>query len=406
MGQEINRREVVKSSLTAGAVLSAPMFVPKSVFGANENPVMGIIGSGGRGCGVMNMTQRNGIKFVAVSDVSEPRIKKGIESAKRNNDGEIKVYRDFRKMLERSDIDAVLIGTPEHQHCSQTIAAVQAGKDVYCEKPMSHSIEEGAKTVREVRKTDRIVQIGMQRRSAPLIHEGRKVMQTGVLGDITMVKAQWNWQSSGPQNNSPLGYEMDWESFQWPNKGVKFEPKKVRNWRVFWPFSGGITCDQGTHIMDVVQWYMGDVTPLEAEGFGANISMTGAETPDVLTTMYRYKDFFATWTINYNSAYYDWWHIEFQGKKGTMHLHRNGFQVYMDKDKVGDFPKNPAIDHKGNLPSQPHVDNFVECMKNRKEPNAPVEVGHRAVCGPHLANVAYRKKRRAHLDPKATRVKV
>lgn len=399
MKSDITRRHAMKTA----AVAAAPMILSKSVFGANDTIIMALIGSGGRGRGVMNMHQHHPTKFVAICDVAEGRIAAGVKDAQRNNSGKIDTYYDFREVLDRKDIDAVVIGTPEHQHCQQTVAAVQAGKDVYCEKPMSHTIEEGAWTVREVRKTDRIVQIGMQRRSAPLIHEGKKVIDTGVLGEISMVKAQWNWQAAGPQNNDPLGFEVDWEKFQWPHTDIEFQPKYVRNWRVFWPFSGGISNDQGTHIMDVVQFYMGSVTPLEADGFGYIMNMTGADAPDVFTSTMRYKDFIATWTINYNSSYYDWWHIEFQGKQGTMHLHRHGFQVYLDKDKAGDFPGEPHIDFKGDLPSQPHVDNFIECVKTREEPNAPVEVGHTAVCGPHLANLAYRNQRRALLNPEATK---
>lgn len=408
MNESINRRDALRTSAAAGVAFAAPMFVPAGVFGANDTPVMGLIGSGGRGRSVMNMHQHHGIKFVAISDVSEPKIEAGLRDAARNNSGKVDVYRDFREMLDRSDIDAVVIGTPEHQHCSQMVAAVQAGKDVYCEKPMSHSIEEGAWAVREVRKTKQVVQIGMQRRSAPLIHEGLKVIQSGILGDVTFVKAQWNWNASGPQNNSPLGYEIDWQKFQWPHEDIEFQPKYVRNWRVFWPFSGGISNDQGTHILDVVQWYMGQVTPLVADGFGYIKMMEGADTPDVFTTTLRYKEFIATWTINYTSNYYDWWHVMFQGVNGTMHLHRNGFQVYLDKDKPGDsdFPGEPHIDHKGDLPSQPHVDNFVECMKTRKDPNATVEIGHTAVCGPHLANVAFRHGKRASLNAEATEVTV
>jgi len=405
MGTTINRREAVKTSLLAGAALAAPLYIPGKVFGANDNPVMGIIGSGGRGCDVMRKLIKENAKFVAVCDVCEPKIKEGVKTAEINNDKKIDVYRDFREVLGRKDIDAVLIATPEHQHCKQMVAAAQAGKDVYCEKPMSHTIEEGAWTVREVRKTKQVVQIGMQRRSAPLILEGLKVMQSGILGDVNFVKAQWNWQASGPQNNKPLGYEVDWDRFQWPNEGIKFEPKYVRNWRVFWPFSGGISNDQGTHIMDVVQWYMGQVTPLEADGFGFIKHMTGADAPDVFTATLFYPKFVATWTINYNSNFFDWWHILFQGEKGTMHLHRFGYKVYLDKDKAkeSDFPGKAEIEYTGDLPDEPHVKNFMECLKSRKEPNAPVEIGHAAICGPHLANLAYRNQRRAKLDPEATK---
>lgn len=403
METRINRRDAVKSSVAAGVVLAAPQFVSRKVFGASERLIMGIIGPGGRGRGLMGMCQRRDAKFVAVCDVVEPKLKAGIEQARRNNEGKIDDYIDYRELLERKDLDAVIIGTPEHQHCTQMIDAVRAGLDVYCEKPMSHTIEEGAKTVREVRKTKQIVQIGMQRRSAPLIFKGLETFRSGILGDVTNVRARWNWQSSGPLNNRPLGYEVDWDRFKWPAKRVKFEPMKVRSWRQFWPFSGGQSCDQGTHIMDVVQWYMDGGTPLEAESFGNMVNMEGSETPEVFSCLFRYKDFLATWALNYNTTYMDWWHIIFEGTKGTMHLHRFGYQVYAEP--IGHEPKDPVVDFKGDLPSQPHVDNFIECVKSRKEPNAPVEVGHTAVCGPHLSNVAYRKKRRARLNPEATRVR-
>jgi len=399
----MNRREAVKSTVAAGAIAAAPQFVAKKAFGASERLVMGIIGPGGRGRGLMGMHQHHDVKFAAVCDVSERNRKKGIEQAKRNNEGKIDDYVDYRELLERKDLDAVVIGTPEHQHCSQMIDAVQAGLDVYCEKPMSHTIEEGAKTVKEVRKTDRIVQIGMQRRSAPMVHEGLKVYRSGILGQVTNVRARWNWMSSHKLNNEPLGYELDWERFMWPAKRVEFEPMKVRAWRQFWPFSGGQSCDQGTHIMDVVQWYTEGGTPLEAECFGDVFNMIGSETPEVFTCIFRYKDFMASWALNYNTTYMDWWHIIFEGTKATMHLHRFGYQVY--EEPIGHEPKDPVIDVKGELPSQPHVDNFIECVKTRKEPNAPVEVGHTAVCGPHLGNVAYLKKRRARLNPEATRVR-
>ncbi len=136
--------------------------------------------------------------------------------------------------------------------------------------------------------------------------------------------------------------------------------------------------------------------------------MIGADTPDIFISTFRYKNFVATWTVNYTSNFFDWWHIIFQGIDGTMYLHRNGFNIYLDKDKPNnsDFPGKPHITYEGGLPSQPHVDNFVECMKTREKPNAPVEIGHTAVCGPHLANVAYRNGKWAKLNPEATKVTV
>ena len=136
------------------------------------------------------------------------------------------------------EIDAVLIGSCEHQHAPHLIATVEAGKDSYCEKPMSHSIEEGVKMVKAVRNTDRIVQVGMQRRSSPAVHEAKNtVIDQGWLGNIYMVKAIWNWNYSSKLNNSPLGGELDWEAFCYPARVSEFEPMKYRYWRYFWDFS-------------------------------------------------------------------------------------------------------------------------------------------------------------------------
>ena len=304
-----NRREFLQGSIATGAALGtlASLTTPaySRVLGANDRIRIGSIGTGGRGrwhIGWLHRTaSEENLEIMAVCDVWDVNRALGESEVKNRFNNDPKLFKDYRKLLEDADIDAVVIATPDHQHSPMLADAVQAGKDVYCEKPMSHSIEEGAWTVQEVRKTDRIVQIGMQRRSAPLVHEGLKVMQSGILGDVTFVKAQWNWHSSGPQDNSPLKDEVDWARFQWPHTDVEFQPKYVRNWRVFWPFSGGISNDQGTHIMDVVQLYMGQVTPLEGDGFGYIKRYEGADAPDVFSTTLQYKDFVATWTINYTS---------------------------------------------------------------------------------------------------------
>lgn len=402
-----NRRSFMKKTAGGAAALaSLPNIFPSSVLGANETINMGIIGAGGRGRGVMRDHIGLGAKFIAVCDAYQPNLEAGMDIA---GDG-AKAFKDYRKLLEMKDIDAVLIGTPEHQHGVQLIAAVQAGKDAYCEKPMSHSIEEGNRMVEEVRKTDRIVQIGMQRRSSPAVHEAKKIMDEGKCGNVYQVKAKWNWNWSYPLSNEPLGGELDWAAFCHPNPVVEYEPMKYRNWRVFWNFSGGHVCDQGTHLMDVIQWFMNSGTPRMAECFGRVYKMTGAETPDVFSSIYQYENFNASWELCYTCRYENGWQILFLGDEGTLVLDGRGSRYYKDFEEEGrsdwGWDRKPDWEYTGPLPTIPHVENFLECIKSRKEPNAPVEVGHTAVCGPHLANVAYHNEVRAYLSPDAKEVTV
>jgi predicted dehydrogenase len=397
--QNVNRRSFLEKSAISAAALTAPMITTRKVLGANDTVMMGIIGAGGRGRGVMRDLVRQGADFIAISEIFAPNVKQTKDLLGES----VPNHHDFRELLERKDIDAVLIATPEHQHCSQLIAAVQAGKDVYCEKPMSNSIEEGAKTVQAVRATDRIVQIGMQRRSSDTVMQCKQLIQDGKLGTIFMVKAWWNWTLSHSLNNSPLGQDLDWDAFCYPKKNVRFEPMKYREWRYFWPFSGGNCTDQGTHLMDVVQLFMNSDPPKSAECFGDVYMMKGAETPDIFTAIYDYGSFMASWTLNYTNKYQSGWTIQFQGTDGTIIINDSGADVYdepwnMDNPYQMSYDTKPSMRIEGGIPTAPHTQNFLDCVKSRKEPNAPVEVGHSAVCGPHLANVAWHKKERAYMN--------
>ena len=228
---------------------------------------------------------------------TKPNLEKGLEVGGADTKG----YLDYKEVLARDDIDAVLIATPDHHHAPMLIDAVKAGKDVYCEKPMTHSISEGVRVIREVRATDRIVQIGMQRRSTPWIIETKKMVDDGLIGDIYAAKAQWNWIRSRPLNNSTLEGELDWKRFLGRAAYRPLEPMRFRSWRNFWDYSGGNLTDQGTHLMDVIQWLSNSGTPKSATCLGKVFEMSGAETPDIFSAAYEYRNMIATWTLNYNN---------------------------------------------------------------------------------------------------------
>ncbi len=378
------------------AATAAPILLPSSAVGANDRVSVALIGAGGRGRRVMAAFRELGSPAPAVCDVYQPNLALGLEGADDGAQG----YGDYRKILERDDIDAVLIATPDHWHVPMMLDAVSAGKDVYCEKPMSHSISEGARAIQGVRATDRIVQIGMQRRSTPWIIEMQQAVADGVIGKITMARAEWNWAISRPLDNSTLDGELNTEGFL---GGVKtsLEPMMFRKWRYFWAFSGGNMTDQGTHLMDVIQWFSGVGAPRSAVCQGTVIGMSGSQTPDCFSASFDYGTFLASWNLNYNNDYQSGWTIELLGDKGTLVLNGGGYKLYGAPWRGNEAPVQV---HDDRLPTIPHVRNFLECVKSREEPNAPVEVGHSAVCGPHLANIAFHRRSMAFLNPEATEI--
>ena len=378
------------------AATAAPLLLPSSAAGANDRVSIALVGSGGRGRRVMAAFRELGSPVPAVCDVYEPNLAKGLEAA----DEGASPYKDYRRVLERDDIDAVLIATPDHWHVRMMLDAVDAGKDVYCEKPMSHSISEGTRAVRGVRATDRIVQIGMQRRSTPWIIEMQQAVAGGAIGNITMARAEWNWAISRPLDNSELSGVLDEEGFR-GGSARPLQPMMFRNWRYFWAFSGGNMTDQGTHLMDVIQWFAGVGTPRSAVCQGAVIGMHGSQTPDCFSASFDYGSFLASWNLNYNNDFHNGWTIELLGDRGTVVMDNSGYRLY---NAPWNQNREPVKVHEDRLPTIPHVRNFLECVKSREQPNAPVEVGHTAVCGPHLANIAFHRRSMAFLNPEATEV--
>lgn len=379
-----NRRAFIASALTA-----APLFVPRSAWGANDRLAYGLIGAGGRGRYLNGNFQKLGAACVAIAEVYEPNL-----DAAMKDSPDARRYLDYHELLADKGVDAVVIATPDHQHAPMLYAALDAKKDVYLEKPMSHSLEQSKQMVEAVRKSSQIVQVGMQRRSAPSVIAAKKIVDSGILGRITLAKPMWNWNVSKPLNNTPLPGNLDWKRFLGSAPDRDLEPMRFRSWRYFWDYSGGNMTDQGTHLMDVVQWFTNAGMARSAVCFGQKAKNTGSEVPDVFCAVFEYANLMATWTLNYCNSYENDWSIQFQGDEGTMILNTAGYRVW--KEPV---PKNPdpVETVAAPIPIEAHIQNFLDCVKSRQEPNAPVEVGGSAVSAPHLANVAFHAGRQARL---------
>jgi predicted dehydrogenase len=370
---------------------AAPLLIPRSAFGANDRITYGVIATGGRGRYLNRYFQKLGAQCVALCDVYEPNL----EEAKAGSPPDAKGYVDYQDLLAQPGIDAVVLAGPDHHHCPMLLASLDAKKDVYAEKPLSKSLEESQKMIHAVAKSRQVVQVGMQRRSAESIMKAKALLDDGVLGRVTLVRPQWHWNIAKELNNSPLPGKIDWNRFLGSAKKRDLEPMRFRYWRYFWDYAGGNMTDQGTHLMDVVQWFMKSGPPKGALMHGYVAKMKGAEHPDVFTAAFEFPEFMATWTLNYSNSYENGWSILFQGDKATMILDEEGYRVYAEPWKR-DAP--PIYQEKAPVPIESHIQNFLDCIQSRKEPNCPVHIAAQAVAGPHMANQAFLKGRKVGLS--------
>jgi predicted dehydrogenase len=383
---ESNRRTFLKSGLTT---LAAAPLAGASALSPNDRPTYGLIGAGGRGRYLNKYFLKTAAKCVAVCDVYEPSLTLAKADAT-----DAKVFVDYHELLAQPGIDFVVLAGPDHHHCPMLLDALKAGKDAYAEKPLARTLEEGAKMVAAVRKSDRIVQIGMQRRSAPAVLRAKQAIDDGMLGRVTMVKAQWNWNIARPLDNSPLPGKLDWQKFLGTAPDRPLTPMRWRYWRWFKDYAGGNMTDQGTHLMDVVQWFLGAGAPASAICQGFIAKNSGAEHPEVFSAVFDYGSVLATWSLNYCNDYDDNWSILFQGDQGTMHLDDAGYKVWKEPWRTN---HEPLIQQDAPVPIETHIANFLDCIKSRQQPNCPVEIAQRAVAGPHIANIAMQTGRKITL---------
>jgi len=380
---ESNRRNFISS------FAAAPLFIPSSAFGANDKLTFGLIATGGRGRYLQDKFQKLGAQCVAICDVYEPNLQAAQKIAP-----EAKPYKDYHDLLKQKDVDCVVIASPDHQHRPMLLAALDAKKDAYLEKPLSKSLAESEIMIKAVRDSKQVVQIGMQRRSAPALIKAKKLVDEGILGRITLVKPQWHWNVAKELNNSQLPGKLDWDAFLGSAPKRELEPMRFRYWRYFYDYAGGNMTDQGTHLMDVVLWFTKNGPPLSAIAHGYVAKMRGSEQADCFSAVFEFPDMMATWTLDYCNSYQNGWSITFMGDKATMILDEDGYTVYKEPWRRTD---KPIMEELAPVPIETHIQNFMDCIKSRKDPNCTVEIAAAAVAGPHLANLAMLQKKQVRL---------
>ena len=359
-----------------------------------ERIVAGLIGSGGRGRTVMGRFQRHDdIEIAGVCDVYEPNLEKGLSAAGAG----AKAYRNYKQLLANKDINVVIIASPEHWHHRMLLDAIAAGKDVYIEKPLCHTPEEGAEMVRAVKNSDRIVQVGMQRRSYGLYHQARDIRRDGKLGTVRMVRTYWLNNGLTPRNRRLEG-PLDWEQWQGPaKKRVSKDPLIFFNWRHFSDYAGGIVIDQGAHIFDSIHMIMGAGYPVAVNASACKGHVAGFDRPESVVVVAEYpEDFLAVFTINYAAMRYPSKEDQlnaYDGDLARMDIGREFLRLY-PKDSPGTAVIDEVQPGGFSQATTDHVNNFIESVRSRQTPAAPIDVGFQAALVLQLANLSIERGRR------------
>jgi len=429
---QMKRREFVKNVMRTTLLASGTEVVSRSrVVGANDRVTVGLVGCGGRGRYVAKlMREVPNVEFGAVCDVYD----QNAAAAQQWAGPRSQVFKDFRKLLEGKDVDAVLIATPDHWHAIPTVLACQAGKDVYVEKPLAHNIREGRAIVEAARRYNRVVQTGTQQRSAPHYREVEKIIRSGALGEVRYVRV-WNFSNRypfgmGKQNDSDAPSGLDWDFYLGPAPSVPFNKNRfLASYRWFWDYAGGTITDFGTHRFDTIHQVMGVEAPLTVSAAGDRYAMNdGSEMPDVLQVTYEYPGF----TLSYEAcslnghglggrtpgmAYYNALDREdrpngesFYGTNGALFSDRIGFEIYPELRSVPlqaryatqkQSPVGYRMERQQVVAKDAtalHVENFIECVKSRQKPVGDAENGHRSTTVAHLGNIAYKTRQKLIWD--------
>jgi predicted dehydrogenase len=372
----ISRRSfLIASGLTALA--------STRVFGANDTVRIGVIGAGRRMKDLLDAADKIGsYQIAAVSDVYGPNRDLVMERSK----GLATTHLDYREVLEK-DVDAVFIAAPDHWHVRMAVDALAAGKDVYLEKPVTHRVEEGPTLTRAVRSSKQILQCGMQQRSWTHFRDAVDLIQAGSLGRVVQVRTYWwqNYQRHWPAK--PIDPQaLDWKLWLGSAPEQPFSEEKFNYWRWYWNFGGGAMTDLFTHWIDVVHWAMKSDQPRQAQMLADKYIFDQWDCPDTIQAAFRYPGFDVVYDGMMNSSIDDGG-IEFRGTEATLKLDRGGFAVYREGVPSG---QNPVLsEHSFRDGTISHMENFFECVKTRKEPNAPVETGVAAARAGHIGNLAY-----------------
>ena len=433
--KQTSRRSFLTQSTAAAAGLTAGFSAaPQTVLGANERVRLGFIGVGNRGSQLLHSFMKNDdMETAAICDVYEPYLTRDRnEVDKRLLDAlggrvpelgeqlgpDVARIHDFRKLLERKDIDAVVIATPDHWHAIQTIMALDAGKDVYIEKPLSITIHEGRAMVEAARKTDRVVQVGLHRRSSRLYGKTHQIVQSGKIGKVTVARAyrisNMHPAGIGREESAEPVQGLDWDLWLGPramrDHKRNITPYKFRWWRDYSSQMG----NWGVHYCDAIRWMLDVEAPVSISAHGGRFAIDDDRTiPDTMEVIFELPTgallIFGQYEASGGSAIAHG-ELEFRGTLANLYTASEGGGYKIQPTSPGQFQsqKSPVEPEEtkrmdGDLTDR-HTRNFLDCVKSRKRCNCDLETGHRSTTFAHLANIALRTKSRIEWDAQNERI--
>jgi predicted dehydrogenase len=410
MENETSRRRFLERTV-AGAVaaqaLRARPLATSKVIGANDRIRLGIIGAGDRGQeDLKTAIAVPNVECVAMADVYTRRhdqVRKFVPN--------VEAYTDYRRLLDRKDIDAVIVATPLHLHVVHFLATLAAGKDLYSEKTMTWSIPEAVRCREAAQKSDRVVQIGLQRESSGPLADAKRWIDSGWLGNVTQVES---WMS----RNTPHGKgewvrpvledcnpeHVDWNLFLENRPKAPFDGNKFINWRLFWEFSGGNITENMIHqIAWIISALNLDLPSAATMMGGVFLEKDGRQVPDTIAVTLEYPEKTVSWQSSFGNNHFGQGE-RILGRDGTIE-HVSGSTDMVtgrSREQIWYWPQKmnrpDGTAQTGETPNQNHMANFFDCMRSRKQPNAPVEIGYKSAIAVHMANIAYREKRRITLE--------
>ena len=418
MQDNVSRRSFVKKSAGLAAI-SLPGILP--ALGANDKAQIGWIGTGSRGYYLMERlytASKDMVEVVAVCDTYKGNLARAKDRVQTMGGNTPKTYDDFRQVLADPNVDTVVISTPEHLHYPMFMAAIKAGKNIYVEKPLAHTIEQGEEMVAAAKKAGKVVQVGTQNRSNSLYQKAKEMVEQGMIGDVHYVRAFWYrnslennpaWRYNIPADATPEN--TDWEKFLGPATQRAFDKQRYYQWRLYWDYSGGISTDLLVHQTDITNFVCGRTVPNPCMASGGIYRWTDAsddrEVPDTFSAVYEYTP--SKFQINY-SCYFGNDHYgygeNFMGNEGTIEvLNRQYLHFYPEKfggkapAKIAER-KEVHIELPGNdnRAVEAHMKNWIQAIRGEAKVIAPPEIGQQAAISGHMATLSFRNQKKIVWD--------
>ncbi len=416
MAETLSRRNFVKSSVALTAAGVATAASRARVRGANERIRLAFIGTANRGGQLIEgALPHEDAEIVAVCDVWRPAMEQWAEKLP----GKVDMYSDYRKVLERDDVDAVVIGTPDHWHALQTVDACRAGKDVYVEKPLSLTVSEGRRMVEVARETERVVQVGTHRRSGAFFYDLADKVQAGEIGPVS-VSHCYRISNMYPDGIGKVAAveppdDLDWDMWLGPQAWRPYQPNihpyKFRWWKEYSSQVG----NWGVHYFDLIRWILNEQAPVSVCAMGSNAVVDDDRTiPVTMQATFELPSgglvIFGQYEASGNTPFPRRGEIELRGALGTLYASGNGWEMvpehggqFQDSKPRMEPQSFDATGSNSNL-TRDHMRNFLDCIKSREKPNADVEIGHRSTTFSHLANISLWTRSRIDWDPDKERI--